>query len=88
MRIIILPIMKTIGPLMGMAGPISAAAGRYLDVSHYGKEDSGKFFASPSKKAVGKLEEQRTALLQDEAKQEEGYKLIVELAGGIDYGNN
>ena len=28
------------------------------------------------------------ALLQDEVKQEEGYKLIVELAGGIDYGNN
>ncbi len=85
MRIIILPIMKTIGPLMGMAGPISAAAQRYLDVSQYGKEDSGKFFASPPKKAVGKLEEQRTALVLDEVKQEEGYKLVVELAGGIDF---
>ena len=27
-------------------------------------------------------------LLQDEAKQKEGYKLVVELAGGIDYRNN
>ena len=88
MRIIMLPMIKIIGPLMGLAGPISAAGKRYLEVSHYGKEVSGKFFASPPKKAVGKLEEQRTALLQDEAKQEEGYKLIVELAGGIDYVNN
>jgi len=88
MRYIMVPMMKVIGPLMGMAGPVSAAGKRYLEVSHYGKEDSGKFFASPPKKLVGKLEEQRTALLQDEAKQEVGYKLIVELAGGIDYGNN
>lgn len=88
MRTIILPMMKFIGPMMGMAGPISAAAERYVDVSRYGKENSGKFYASPPKKAVGKLQEQRTALLQDEAKQEEGYKLIVELAGGVDYGNS
>ena len=84
MRIVILPIMKTIGPMMGMAGPISAAAARYIDVSGYGREEAGKFFASPPKKAVGKLQEQRTTLLQDESKQEEGYSLVVELAGGID----
>ena len=88
MRNIMIPMLKIIGPLMGMAGPVSAAGKRYLVVSDYGKEVSGKFFASPPKKAVGKLEEQHTALLQDEVKQEEGYKLIVELAGGIDYGNN
>ena len=88
MRIIMLPMIKIIGPLMGLAGPISAAGKRYIEVSHYGKEVSGKFFASPPKKAVGKLEEQHIALLQDESKQEEEYKLIVELAGGIDYVNN
>ena len=82
------PIVKAIGPLMGMAGPISEAGKRYLEVAHYGKEDSGKFFGSPPKKLVGKLEEQRTPLLQDEAKREIGYKLIVELAGGIDYMSN
>jgi len=87
MKHIMLPIMKLIGPSMGMAGPVSEAGKRYLDAAHYGKEDSGKFYASPPKKLVGKLEEQYTTLLQDEAKQEEGYKLIVELAGGIDYGN-
>lgn len=88
MRNIMMPIMKVFGPLMGMAGPVSAAGKRYLEVSHYGKELSGKFFGSPPKKLVGKLEEQQTALLQDEAKQEACYKLIVELAGGIDYQNN
>lgn len=88
MRNIMIPIMKVIGPMMGMAGPVSAAGERYLDVANYGDDISGKFFASPPKKTVGKLEEQRTALLQDVTKQEEGYKLIVELAGGIDYPNN
>lgn len=88
MRNIMVPMMKVIGPLMGMAGPVSAAGKRYLEVSHYGAADSGKFFGSPPKKLVGKLEEQRTPLLQDEEKQEVAYKLIVELAGGIDYKNN
>lgn len=88
MRMLMLPMMKLIGPRVGMAGPISNAAQRYLDVSEYGQDSSGKFYASPPKKAVGKLQEQHSALLQDEAKQEEGYKLIVDLAGGIDYSRN
>jgi hypothetical protein len=88
MRNIMMPLMKTLGPLMGMDGPVSEAGKRYLDVSQYGKEESGKFFASPPKKLIGKLQEQHTTLLQDQAKQEEGYKLIVEMAGGIDYRNN
>lgn len=88
MQNIMLPMMKVIGPLMGMAGPVSAASKRYLDVANYGDDISGKFFASPPKKLVGRLEGQRTALLQDVTKQEEGYNLIVELAGGMDYGNN
>lgn len=87
-RNIMMPMMKVIGPMMGMAGPVSAAAARYLDVANYGDDISGKFFGSPPKKLVGILEEQRTALLQDVSMQEEGYKLIVELAGGIDYQNN
>ena len=88
MKNIMLPIMKVIGPMMGMAGPVSEAGKRYLDVANYGNDISGKFFASPPKKLVGILEEQHTALLEDETKQEEGYKLIVELAGGIDYRKN
>jgi len=88
MRNIMLPMMKIIGPMIGMAGPVSAASKRYLDVANYGDDITGKFFASPPKKLVGKLEEQRTALLQDVTMQEEGYNLIVELAGGIDYPNN
>lgn len=88
MRYIMIPMLKVIGPLMGMAGSVSSAGKRYLEVAHYGKEQSGKFFASPKKKLVGKLEEQHTPLLQDINKQEEGYRLIVELAGGIDYGKS
>lgn len=85
MKNIIVPMMKTFGPMMGMAGPVSAAGERYLEVSGYGKEDSGKFFGSPPKKLVGKLQEQHTELLQDKAKRDEAYRLIVELAGGVDY---
>ena len=88
MRNIMVPMMKVIGPLMGMAGPVSAAGKRYLEVANYGDDINGKFFASPPKKLVGKLQEHQTTWLQDEAKQEEGYNLIVELAGGIDYRNN
>jgi len=88
MRNVVMPMMKILGPLMGMDGPVSDAAKRYLDVSSYNRETSGKFFASRPKKLVGKLEEQHTVLIQDEAKQEEGYNLIVELSGGFDCMHN
>ncbi len=88
MRHIMVPMMKYIGPLMGMAGPVSAAGMRYLEVAHYGNQESGKLFGSPPKKLVGKLEEQRTALLQADTKRNEAYKLIVELTDGMDYRNN
>ena len=84
MRNIMVPFLAAFGPLMGMSGPVSAAGKRYLDVSGYGKEQSGKFFASRAGKTVGKLEEQRTPLLQDAAKRNAAYGLIVELAGGTD----
>lgn len=84
MRKIMLPMMTALGPLMGVAGPISTASKRYLDVSGYGRHRSGKFYASRPGKMVGKLEEQRTPLLQDAAKSNAAYRLIVELAGGTD----
>jgi len=87
MRNIMLPMMKVMGPMMGMAGPVSEASKRYLEVANYGDDISGKFFASPPKKLVGKLEEPRTALLQDVNMQEAAYNLIMELAGGIDCRN-
>ena len=52
-----LPIMKFIGPIVGMAGPISEAGKRYLDAANYADDVSGKFFASSPNKFVGKLEE-------------------------------
>ena len=88
LRNIMMPLMKVMGPMMGMAGTVAAAGKRYLDVSNYGNEVSGKFFGSPPKKLVGKLEEQRTPLLQDESKWDETYKLIVDLTGGLDYQKN
>jgi len=81
MKKIMMPMMK----ITGMSGSITAAAKRYIDVSQYNKEESGKFFASPPKKMIGKLEEQNTDLLRDENIREAAYNLIVELAGGIDY---
>lgn len=88
MRNILMPLMSSIGRFTGMAGPVSDGAKRYLDVATYGEEMSGKFFASAPKKMVGKLAEQRTTLLMDETKQEEGFGLIQELAGGIAFSRN
>jgi NAD(P)-dependent dehydrogenase (short-subunit alcohol dehydrogenase family) len=78
---------KVIAPLFGMAGPINAAAKRYLDVVNYANDISGKFFASPPNKFAGKLEEQNTSLIQNTIIREAAYKLIVELSHGIDYQN-
>lgn len=88
MQNIMIPMMKLVGPLMGMAGPVSAAGKRYLEAADYGDNISGKFFASPPKKLVGKLEQIRTDLVLDVKMQAEGYKLIVELAGGVDFENS
>lgn len=82
-RNILAPIIKTIGPLMGMDGSVSTAAKRYLEASHFDKNKSGMFFASPPKKMVGKLQEQHSTLFQDQTKQKECYDLVVEFADGI-----
>ncbi len=85
MKNMMVPLMTILGPMMGMAGPVSAAAKRYLEVSGFGKEQSGKFFASPPKKLVGKLQEQQTNLIADKPKRALAYELIVELTNGMDY---
>jgi hypothetical protein len=84
MRNVMLPMMTALGPILGVAGPISVASQRYLDAAGHGKDRSGKFFASRPGKMVGNLVEQRTPLLQDAAKSDAAYRLIVELAGGTD----
>ena len=79
-----LPMMKVLGPAMGMAGPVTAGAQRYIDAAKLDRQDSGKFFASPPKKLVGELQEQRTALIRDEQKRSAAYAFIVQSTGGLD----
>ena len=52
MRFVMLPMMKILGPLMGMSGSIDKAARRYLDVASFGDEDTGRFYATAHRKKL------------------------------------
>ncbi|MEM1417754.1 MAG: short-chain dehydrogenase, partial [Myxococcota bacterium] len=54
MRFVMLPMMKLLGGVMGMNGPIADGAKRYLDAAERGDDDSGHFYATAHpKKLVG-----------------------------------
>lgn len=54
MRYVMIPMMKLIGPIMGMNGPIANGAKRYLDAAERGADDTGQFYATAHpKKLVG-----------------------------------
>ncbi len=55
MKHIMIPLMKTIGPYIGMAGSIEDAALRYLKVVDMNAETNGKFWASKKGKMTGSL---------------------------------
>ena len=74
-------LMKLIGPLFGMAGSVSDAARRYVDAANFDATTTGKFFASPPGKLVGKLEEQKEAHFFNEQHQEASWNVIAQLAG-------
>ncbi len=63
-------VLKVVGPLFKMAGPVSDGAKRYLDAGEFGADGSGKFFASPPGKLVGSMEVQQQPHLYDEQLQE------------------
>ena len=81
MRLLMLPMMKVIGPLFGMAGPVAQGAQRYVDAGDFAGDASGKFWASPPGKAVGPLEVQTQDHFSDEALQEAAWESVVRLTG-------
>ena len=46
MRFVMIPVMKVLGPFMGMSGSIEKAARRYLDAADFGDEETGRFYAT------------------------------------------
>ena len=83
MRVFMLPIMKIVGPLMGMAGSIESAARRYLDAADLGDNETGHFYATAHRtKLVGPVGIQNwPEYFADEAAQEAGFAAVVKLTG-------
>ncbi|MCI0777190.1 MAG: SDR family NAD(P)-dependent oxidoreductase [Chloroflexi bacterium] len=81
MRLIMLPMMKVIGPFFGMAGPVAQGAQRYVDAGDFAGDASGKFWASPPGKAVGPMEVQKETHFADETLQEAAWDSVVRLTG-------
>ncbi len=85
MRVLLVPVMRVIGPVVGMDQPIDVAARRYLDVVAEGVQESGSFFASPPKKVVGPLQKQLGPdYLLDEDLQEAGWAAVVAMTGNVE----
>ncbi|MFT4976337.1 MAG: NAD(P)-dependent dehydrogenase (short-subunit alcohol dehydrogenase family) [Myxococcota bacterium] len=56
MRYLMFPVMKVIGPFIGMAGSIDVGARRYLDAAEFDDDTTGQFFATAGRtKLVGPL---------------------------------
>ena len=72
LRYLMLPAMKIVGPLMGMAGSTEQAARRYLDAADYADHETGHFYATAHrKKLVGPVGIQTwPAYISDERLQE------------------
>lgn len=87
MRTVMMPMLRYLGPVVGMAHCVSTGAKRYLDASSCSVHDSGAFFASPPGKLVGPLVKQMTPHLMDPEIQEAGWEAIVRLTGGVDIGS-
>ncbi len=80
-RFLMVPMMKILGPFMGMAGSIETAAARYVAAAEFGDDESGHFYASENrKKLVGPLTIQTwPEYFTDESSQEEGFQAVVNL---------
>jgi len=56
MKLFMIPMMKVMGPLMGMAGPVAPAAARYLQAADFPADKTGQFYATAKrKKLVGPM---------------------------------
>ena len=81
MRLVMVPMLKIVGPLFGMAGSVEQGAQRYVDAGEFATDASGKFWASPPGKAVGPMEVQTQTHFADEALQEAAWHSVVRLTG-------
>ena len=83
MRAVMLPMMKVIGPLMGMAGSVEAGARRYLDAADLGDGETGHFYATADrKKLVGPVAIQTwPEYFTDQTSQEVGFDAMVKMTG-------
>ena len=81
MRLFMLPVMKIVGPFMGMAGSIENAAARYVAAADLGDDETGHFYATENrKKLVGPMAVQTWPdYFTDEASQEAGFQAVVNL---------
>ena len=76
--------MRSIGWLFGMAGPLEDGVQRYVDAANMGDEESGGFYTSPAGKLVGPLEKQTQPHIVDGENQAAAWRAVVGLAGGTD----
>ena len=80
-RLLMVPMMKIMGPLMGMAGSIETAAARYVVAADFGNDETGHFYASENrKKLVGPLAIQEwPGYFSDRPSQEAGFQVVINL---------
>ena len=80
-RLLMVPMMKIVGPLMGMAGSIESAAARYVVAADFGDDETGHFYASENrKKLVGPMAIQTwPEYFTDRPSQEAGFQAVVNL---------
>ena len=83
MRYFMLPMIKIVGPLMGMAGAIEPAARRYLDAADLTDDETGHFYATAHRrKLVGPVGIQTwPEYFTDQVSQEAGFEAVVKLTG-------
>ena len=82
MRLMMRGTARLIGRFIGMDGPVSAAARRYLEAEAFDDDTTGRFFASPAGKVVGDLQVQQDPNFLDRAGQEACWNVVIRLAGG------
>ena len=82
-RLIMMPMMKLLGPIMQMNGSIDKGARRYLDAAEYADDDTGHFYATAErKKLVGPIGVQTWPdYFTDHASQEAAFDVLVALTG-------
>ncbi len=83
MRLVMIPILKIFGPLMGMSGSTEKAARRYLDAANFADDETGHFYATAHrKKLTGPMGIQTwPEYFDDTSGQEASFDAMVRLTG-------